>query len=123
MKQSFTLQPAGRTVDSFIIQSPSLNSLYSFSCIYLLQHCKDHAILGIAFVPEVEVEWLILSQSHVLESFFHSFPQLPLRFPDIYGGPAFSTYNGIYHISDVTGDVLNWAVSDLAGNITYLITA
>ena len=79
-------------------------------------------MLGMAFLPEVEVDRLVLSQSHVPEVFSHSFPQLPLRFPDIYGGSAFGTYYGIYHITDVTGDVLNWAVSDLAGSITYLIT-
>ena len=80
-------------------------------------------MLGMAFPPEVEADRLILSQSHVPEVFSHSFPQLPFRFPpDIYGGPAFGTYNGIHHITDVTGDVLDWAVSDLAGSITYLIT-
>ena len=79
-------------------------------------------MLGVAFLPEVEVDRLILSQPHVPEVFSHSFPQLAVRFPDIYSGPAFGSYYGIYHIMDVTGDVLNWAVRDLAGSITYLIT-
>ena len=79
-------------------------------------------MLGMAFLPEVEVDRLILSKSHIPEVFSHSFSQLLLRFPDIYGGLAFGTYYGIYHITDVTGDVLKGAVSHLAGSIIYLIT-
>ena len=37
-------------------------------------------MLGMAFLPELEVDRLILSQSHVLEAFRQLFPQLLHRF-------------------------------------------
>ena len=95
MKQSFTLQPPGRTVDSFFIQSPYLNCLSILSAAYTFSNTANAISCWVwPFSPKWKLIGLsFLSRASRRCSVIRS--RNSLCFPDIYSGPVFGTYYGL----------------------------